>query len=99
MSPDDRPVRVTHLWRRDGDRMVVFSSATFNIRRFDFNNTGARVWDLCDGTLTSQEIVERLRAEFSGDGGEEIQVAVFAFLDELEREWLVKPQRFLDEYE
>lgn len=78
--------------------MVVFSDATFNVRRFEFNLTGAMVWELCDGSLTVEEIVGRVMQEFPDTPPGNVRETVSAFLDRIESEWLVRTQKQIDQY-
>ena len=75
--------------------MVVFSDATFNVRRFDFNLVGGMVWEQCDGDLSAEEISARMTSEFPAVPVEVVRQTVVDFLHELEREWLVTTREAL----
>ena len=90
MTPEQRPLRMTHLWRRRNGHVVLFSDATFNVRRFDLNAVGFFVWELSDGKRTAAEIVERVSAAYPDESKTSVRTSVLAFLAELEREWIVR---------
>jgi hypothetical protein len=52
--------------RRLGDASVLVDLRTNRI--FELNSTGARVWELADGSRTVDEIIEILTAEFETSG-------------------------------
>lgn len=91
----EHPMRLSHLWRWRENRMVVFSDATFNVRRFDFNLVGGMVWEQCDGDLSAEEISARMTSEFPAVPVEVVRQTVVDFLHELEREWLVTTREAL----
>lgn len=91
--------RLTHLWRRKGDRVVVFSDAHFNLKRFEFNQTGARVWEMLDDARTVGEIVDDLQREYPEIPKDTIATAVVSFISDLEQQWLAVSQERLREYE
>jgi hypothetical protein len=53
------------------------------------NPTGALVWELCDGSLTTGEIVELL-AEIYPENSEQIRVSVPVVIDQLLARGLVE---------
>jgi Coenzyme PQQ synthesis protein D (PqqD) len=99
MHPDERPVRLTHLWRRMDDRVVILSDATFNLRRFDFNEIGALLWEICDGKKTVRDIIAETTRQFPDADPSFIRTSIESFLNELEKEWLVLSVEELQTYE
>jgi hypothetical protein len=99
MRGDDCPVRLSHLWRWDRERMIVLSDAAFDLRRFHFNTVGGMVWELSDGRHSVAGIVEAVCRAFPAATRPEVEQTVANFLWDLQQEWLVGPQRWLDEYE
>jgi hypothetical protein len=94
-----RPVRMTHLWRWCGDQMVIFSDATFNVRRFDLNLVGGLAWELADGYRTVEAIINDVAAKFPKEPEAEVRGCILAFFHELEGEWLITTQEALASYE
>ena len=79
--------------------MVIFSDATFNLRRFEFNEMGACLWEICDGEKTLKDIIEEVTGQFSDTDPSFIRASIEAFLNELEKEWLVLSGEELQTYE
>ncbi len=50
------------VFKRLGERMVLIRLETNQV--FEFNSTGARIWEMLDADAHEDEIVERLSAEF-----------------------------------
>ena len=96
MTLDAYPVRLTHLWRWRNDRVILFSDATFNIRRFDLNLLAGTIWELSDGQRTVGDIVGIIANAFPTQPVEPLQAGVMTFLDDLEKEWLVMGRDALD---
>ena len=99
MTPNDVPVRLTHMWRRDGDQVVVISDANFNLIRYEFNRVGRRVWELMDGKRSLQDIVNVLAVESPDVSPQLISSGVEDFLHQLQSEWLMVTREELSEYE
>lgn len=99
MQVSDCPVRLTHLWRRIGERVVILSDAAFNIRRLELNEVGGRAWELADGTRSVQRIVGLIATEYPGEPTERVAALLLTFFSELEEEDLLTTQQQLDEYD
>ena len=50
------------VFKRLGERMVLIRLSTNQV--FEFNSTGARIWELLEAGAHEDEILERLTAEF-----------------------------------
>lgn len=99
MKSSTIPVRLTHLWRRVGDNVVVISDANFNLIRFEFNRVGGRVWELMDGATSVQEIANSICNENPSVPQYVILSSVEDFLGHLQSEWLMATREELAEYE
>lgn len=99
MKLDASPVRLASQWRWQGDRLVVFSDASFNIQRVDLNLVGGMVWELSNGSLSGAEIATEIGRVFPDVALETLQDAVGRFLDELEALWLLTSTEALAAYE
>jgi hypothetical protein len=99
MTTAEIPVRLTHTWRRQGDKVVLFSDAHFNLVRLEFNRIGGRVWELVDGRRTVENIIDRVHAAYPASPRSDIESSVIPFLDELRAEWLVMTTGDLAAYE
>ena len=92
-------VRLTHMWRRRGEAVVVFSDAHFNLVRLEFNRVGSRVWELMDGGRSVTAIVDELRREYPNVSGERITAGVIRFLERIRADWLAMSKEEFQTYE
>lgn len=99
MNTAEVPVRLTHTWKRQGDTVVLFSDAHFNLVRLEFNQIGGRVWELVDGKRTVEEIVDQIHSVHPRAHRPDIEASVVGFLEELRGEWLVMTTGDLAAYE
>ncbi len=99
VPPDSVFARLAHLWRREGQRIVVFSDANFNLKRYEFNHTGARIWELLDGQRKVRDIVRCLCEEYPEVSAEIVETTVVSFISELQSHWLATSQDQLRQYE
>jgi PqqD family protein of HPr-rel-A system len=73
-------------FRRLGEEMVLVHLSTNQV--FELNNTGARVWELLESGAHTEEILERLSAEFDVEP-EQLRRDVTRLLEELEAAGLI----------
>ena len=99
MRSSECPVRLTHLWRRIGDRLIILSDATFNIRRLELNEVGGRAWELADGARSLRSIIELIAMEYPDESIERIAGSLLPFFAELEAEHFLTTRQQLDEYD
>ena len=59
-------------------------------RGLALNGTAASILKLCDGALSVEGIVDRLRSEYADRPGPELQKDVLEFLDEMARRGLLQ---------
>jgi coenzyme PQQ biosynthesis protein PqqD len=57
---------------------------------YALDDVGARIWELCDGEHSVDEVAAALRAEFEADGAD-IEADVNSFVTELRDEQLLVP--------
>jgi hypothetical protein len=88
LEPTDRkPVRHPRTASRVfSGEAVVISPAENTVRMF--NAVGSRVWELADGSRTTDEIVLALTQEYEVEPAE-ARASVLGFLEELEAKGLV----------
>jgi len=87
MRLESRPARVQRvLVQRVPDALVLLDTAVGTY--FSLDDVGARVWELCDGTLTVSEVVVTLADEFDAPH-DTIRDDILELLGELETEALV----------
>lgn len=61
-----KPVRARHVrWGAVGDGFVLYNSVSDSY--FQVNEVGASIWELLDGSLDEQEVVDEIAKEFSVD--------------------------------
>ncbi len=80
-TPQSRPLRATAAAFRVIDREAVIVDAAGGLVHIA-NETGSRIWELCDGSRTLAEIIEVLTDEFAIDAPAAAADAA-AFLAEL----------------
>lgn len=78
--------------------MIILSDATFSLRRFELNRLGGYIWTLADGQRTVTQIENAVIQAFPMISKGEIRKTVDRFIDELEREWLIKNQDELSKH-
>ncbi len=89
MSQPDRRVPVHHprtASRTFSGEAVIISPAEAMVRML--NRVGSRIWELADGTRTSEEIAAALTAEFAVDL-DHARASVAGFLDQLAERGLI----------
>ncbi|RJQ51008.1 MAG: PqqD family protein [Actinobacteria bacterium] len=59
---------------------------------FTLNKTGARIWELADGSRTLAQICEELQRSFDAPGGDELLGDVRAFINELRDRGMVRAE-------
>jgi pyrroloquinoline quinone biosynthesis protein D len=70
-----------------GERGTVILVAAGTMHQL--NLAGGRIWSLCDGSRTPDEVIDALAAEFAAPR-QELAADVKAFLDDLkQRGWLI----------
>lgn len=75
------------LWREVDGEAVLFHEG--NGRAFALNETAARVWKMCDGTLSMRDLAERLGGP-DGSGVDEMRDAVAGLVAKLAEEGCVE---------
>jgi hypothetical protein len=93
------PIRLTHMWRRRGDKVVVFSDAHFNLVRLELNPVGSRVWELMDGQNCAGDIANQIAEEYPGVPRARILSGVLKFLAVVQNEWLAISREEYASYE
>jgi len=84
---DARPTRADRiLAQRSADTVVLLNPQ--NGQYYTLDAVGARVWDLCDGSRRSADVVSVIHAEYDAPM-DAIQGDVVDLLEELARERLV----------
>jgi len=74
------------IWDRvDGTTLLCHTGA---VEFFRLNDTGALIWDLCDG-LTMNEIVAAIGTQYPMADRERLAVLVHGYLSTLKREGLI----------
>jgi hypothetical protein len=99
MNPAEIPVRLSHLWRCQGDAAVVVSDAHFNLVRLVLNPVGSKVWTLMDGERSVGEIASALSVEYPQVPLIDLTESVSYFLDQLREEWLMMTREELVTYD
>ncbi len=70
----------------DGEAVVILSESNLvNV----FNPVGSRVWELCDGSRTVDEVIDRIVAEYDVDRAR-AQEDVVAFVEQLIAERVIE---------
>lgn len=92
-------LRLTALWRRKGDRVIIYSDAHFDLVRLELNDVAGQIWELLDGQRSVEDIMNLLVSSQSDVNKEEIAEGVFELIDNLRQEWLVMSRREIDTYE
>ncbi|MTI49647.1 PqqD family protein [Sporosalibacterium faouarense] len=67
-------------WRREVDEVCLYIPKNREMKKL--NNVGASVWELCDGSLDSKEIIEEVSKEFDVEANE-IKSDVEDFINQL----------------
>ena len=84
-----RPVRQSRVvFTRAGDSALLLDPASGNY--FSLTDVGARIWELCDGEHTLDEIADELAREYEA-APETIRADAHDLLDELAEEGLLEP--------
>ena len=81
----------------ENQRMIILSDATFSLRRFELNGWGI-YFDFGRGQRTVTQIENAVIQAFPMISKGEIRKTVDRFIDELEREWLIKNQDELSKH-
>ena len=86
-----RPVRSSQVhWTRVEDEIVVVDLVSG--RYFTLNRLGARVWELIDGELALEDLLQTVLTEFEVEE-DRARRDLQAFVSEAEREHLFDPAR------
>lgn len=81
MNSTAHPLRSDeYVWREVNGEVYVLGAQGAVLRVF--NGTGSAIWKLCDGTLSVDDIVSRIVAEFEAEP-DVVRTDVHEFLDEL----------------
>ncbi len=76
--------------QRFGEEFVVLDAAGRTLR--GFNETAARVWELCDGTRSARQVAEQVAREFEADAAQVLRDTL-GFLTQLVRHGLMDELR------
>jgi coenzyme PQQ biosynthesis protein PqqD len=89
IGPDAKPALASkarlRFDRASGGYMLLYPE-----RGLALNASAANILKLCDGELTVDGMVEKLREEYGDRSGEEIRRDVLEFLEEMARRGLVQ---------
>ncbi len=88
------PVRLSQLWKDNGT-VTIMSDATLKIETIHLNEIGSRIWCLCDGEHSIQDICRKIYEELAPDrpSFETILNDTFSFLSDLKKRWLISWQK------
>ena len=90
MNSTAHPLRSDeYVWREVNGEVYVLGAQGSVLRVF--NGTGSAIWKLCDGTLSVDDIVARVVAEFAAEP-DVVRADVREFLDELAAAKIVHEQ-------
>ena len=81
MNADARPKRKDDILRQDADETVVLLNLKDG-QYYALNEVGGRVWELCDGSRTLNDIVTSLCSEYDAPR-ETLEADVVEILEEL----------------
>jgi hypothetical protein len=77
--------------RKEEKGAFLFDSRSAKIKTL--NNTGCFIWNLCDGSMSAEDIARRVAGEFPDAPGKRVSEEVGAFLEALKRRDLITEEQ------